>query len=117
MFDIGFQELLLISVIGLLIMGPERLPGAIRTTSLWLGRLRQGFQQIKHDIEQEVGVDDIKQQLHNESVLKALDEQKNSILGSADDIKSDIDKLQHDISDAVNSDAVHPEPDTPRKSS
>ena len=41
MFDIGFAELLLIAVVGLLVIGPERLPSAIRTTSLWLGRLRR----------------------------------------------------------------------------
>ena len=38
MFDIGFSELLLIAIIGLLVLGPERLPTAIRTASLWLGR-------------------------------------------------------------------------------
>ena len=40
MFDIGFAELLMIAVLGLLILGPVRLPTAIRTVSLLLGRLR-----------------------------------------------------------------------------
>ena len=43
MFDIGFAELLLIAVLGLLVLGPERLPTAVRTISLWLGRLREAL--------------------------------------------------------------------------
>jgi sec-independent protein translocase protein TatB len=79
MFDIGFTELLVIAVLGLLILGPERLPGAIRTSSLWLERLRRSFNDIRSEIEKEVGADEIRRQLHNESVLASLKETKNSI--------------------------------------
>ncbi len=74
MFDIGFFELLLIGVVSLLVMGPERLPGAIRTTSLWLGRLRRSFNAIKADIEKEIGADEIRRQIHNDGILKELEE-------------------------------------------
>lgn len=74
MFDIGFLELLIIAIIGLLVLGPERLPGAVRTASLWLGRLRRSFNDLKRDIEREVGADEIRRQLHNEQVLKSLKE-------------------------------------------
>ena len=47
MFDIGFSELLLIGVIGLLVLGPERLPTAVRTASLWIGRIRRQFNEIR----------------------------------------------------------------------
>ena len=56
MFDIGFAELLLIAIVGLLVIGPEQLPGTIRTISLWLGRLRRSFNEIKSDIEREIGI-------------------------------------------------------------
>jgi len=46
MFDIGFAELLLIGVVGLLVLGPERLPGAVRTVSLWVGRLRRSRRRL-----------------------------------------------------------------------
>ena len=38
MFDVGFAELVIIAVVGLLVIGPERLPGAIRTGAAWLNR-------------------------------------------------------------------------------
>ena len=50
MFDIGFAELLLVSVVGLLVLGPERLPGAIRTISLWLGKLRRSFNSVRAEV-------------------------------------------------------------------
>lgn len=63
MFDIGFAELLIIAVVGLLVIGPERLPGAIRTGSAWLGRIKRGFNDIKREVEQE---------LHNDAVMQEL---------------------------------------------
>ncbi len=72
MFDIGFSELVLVAVIGLLVLGPERLPGAIRTGSLWLGRLRRSFNNIRAEIEREINADEIRQDLHNEGIMESL---------------------------------------------
>ena len=79
MFDIGFLELLVIAIIGLVVMGPERLPGAVRTGALWLGRLRRSFSQIKREIEREIDADEIRQQLYNEDILQALKESKQQL--------------------------------------
>lgn len=79
MFDIGFAELLLIAVVGLLVIGPERLPGTIRTISLWLGRFRRSFNEIRSEIEREVGADEIRRQLHNEQVMASLKESQQGI--------------------------------------
>lgn len=64
MFDIGFAELILIGVVGLLVIGPERLPGAIRTGSQWLSHFKRGFNTMKREIEQELEVDSVKKQLN-----------------------------------------------------
>ncbi len=110
MFDIGFLELLVISVVSLLIMGPERLPGAVRTATLWIGRLRRSFQNIQQEIEKEAGVNEIKQQLHNESIMKSLTESKqqleNEIKQTADPITADFSKLQHEVNSLTKSDPV-----------
>ena len=79
MFDIGFLELLVIALITLVVMGPERLPETIRTISLWIGRLKQQLAKTRQDIENEVGMDDIRHQLHNEQVLKDLGESKDQL--------------------------------------
>ena len=90
MFDIGFPELLLISVVALLVIGPEKLPQTIRTVSLWLGRMKASLSSIKAEIEAEIGTDEIRQQIHNESIMKELKESKQHIEGIVNETKSTI---------------------------
>lgn len=72
MFDIGFPELLIISLVALVVLGPERLPEALRTLGLWFGRARRSFTAVKSEIEREIGMDDVRRQLHNESIMEEM---------------------------------------------
>tara|TARA_R110001583_G_scaffold103096_1_gene250078 strand:+ start:464 stop:880 length:417 start_codon:yes stop_codon:yes gene_type:complete len=99
MFDIGFAELLVIGVLGLLVIGPERLPGTVRTVALWIGRLRRSFSDIRSEIEREVGADEIRRQLHNESVLASLKESK-------DQLNKEMNKAGEGLRDIENSIAL-----------
>ncbi|MFD1216940.1 Sec-independent protein translocase protein TatB [Microbulbifer celer] len=76
MFDIGFFELLLVGVVGLVVIGPERLPDAVRTTVRWWTQLKQTLGSAREELEREVGADDIRRELHNERVLRELQESK-----------------------------------------
>jgi sec-independent protein translocase protein TatB len=78
-FDIGFSELLLVGLVALIVFGPERLPGAVRTAGLWIGRLKRSFGAIKAEVEREIGADEIRRQLHNEQILQMERELKQSI--------------------------------------
>ncbi|ENA33102.1 MULTISPECIES: Sec-independent protein translocase protein TatB [Pseudomonas] len=69
MFGISFSELALISLVALLVLGPERLPGAARTAGLWIGRLKRSFNNIRQEVEREIGADEIRRQLHTENLL------------------------------------------------
>lgn len=86
MFGISFSELLLVGLIALLVLGPERLPGAARTAGLWIGRIKRSFNSIKEEVEREIGADEIRRQLHNERILEMEREMqavKNDILPPA----------------------------------
>ena len=72
MFDFGFSELFLLSVIVLVVLGPSRLPTVMRTCGLWLGRMRRVYQNVRQEIEREVGMDDVRRQLHNEQIMAEL---------------------------------------------
>ncbi|WP_249678268.1 Sec-independent protein translocase protein TatB [Pseudomonas abieticivorans] len=76
MFGISFSELLLVGLVALLVLGPERLPGAARTAGLWIGRLKRSFNAIKAEVEREIGADEIRRQLHNEHILSLEQEAK-----------------------------------------
>ncbi|WP_342243693.1 Sec-independent protein translocase protein TatB [Pseudomonas sp. OTU5201] len=80
MFGISFGELLLIGLIALLVLGPERLPGAARTAGLWIGRLKRSFNAIKTEVEREIGADEIRRQLHNEHIMALEKQIKESIV-------------------------------------
>lgn len=84
MFDIGFQELLLVAIVALLVLGPERLPGALRTLGLWMGRMRRSFNAVKNEIEREIGMDEIRRQLHNEAVVEELKRIERDVRSTTD---------------------------------
>ena len=69
MFDISLFEFFLAAVVALVVLGPNRLPGALRTLGLWVGRLRRSYYNVKSEIEREIGMDDVRRQLHNEQVM------------------------------------------------
>ena len=111
MFDIGFAELLLIAVVGLLVLGPERLPGAVRTTSLWVGRLRRSFSSMKQEIEREIGADEIRRQLHNESVMASLNESKDKLQHNLNSASDELRTLEQRLSPASETDPSDGEQD------
>jgi sec-independent protein translocase protein TatB len=61
MFDIGFSELLVVGVVALIVVGPERLPKVARTAGLLLGRLQRYVGQVKADISREIQLEELKQ--------------------------------------------------------
>ena len=89
MLDIGGLELMLIAVVALLVIGPERLPETLRTLGLWLGRLRRSFTSVKAEIEKEIGMDEVKRQLHNEAVMAEMKRIEEEVRTSVDDAKID----------------------------
>lgn len=60
MFDVGFSELLLIGVVALVVIGPERLPKVARTAGVLLGRMQRYVQNVKADIGREMQLDELK---------------------------------------------------------
>lgn len=99
MFDIGFMELVLVAIVALLVVGPEKLPGTIRTGALWVGRAKRSFNQVKADIEREINADEIRRQLHNESILADIEKAKKG----ADKLIADTQKELGSINEDVNS--------------
>lgn len=63
MFDIGFFELLVIGVLALLILGPERLPHAARTAGLWVGRVKRAFSSVQQEVNQQLHLEEMQRQL------------------------------------------------------
>ena len=63
MFDVGFSELLIIAVVALLVLGPQRLPHAARFAGLWVRRARAQWHSVRAELERELEVERFKQDL------------------------------------------------------
>jgi sec-independent protein translocase protein TatB len=60
MFDVGFWELVVIGVVALIVIGPERLPGVARTAGLWVGKAKHFIFSVKAEVDQELKADELK---------------------------------------------------------
>lgn len=102
MFDIGFLELIIVAIVALLVLGPERLPGAIRTTGLWVGRIRRTLSSIQEEINQELQLEELKRTIaiSEEELKKELDEVRQPFIEAAKQTEED--------RAIINSDKNHP---------
>ena len=85
----SFWELSVVIIIGLLVIGPARLPEAIKTGYTWFARIKRAVNDAKKEFEQHIGADEIRRELHNEKILKSLSELKT--------LQSDLDKSVNTI--------------------
>ena len=108
MFGISFSELLLVGLVALLVLGPERLPGAARTAGLWIGRLKRSFNAIKQEVEREIGADEIRRQLHNEHILSLEQETRKILSPVQEPAKPAQPVAEHSIAPAVETSPVAP---------
>jgi len=65
MFDMGFMELMVIGVLALLVLGPERLPKAARTMGLIIGRVRRSVSNFQEDLERQARTEELKAKLRD----------------------------------------------------
>lgn len=87
MFDIAFSELLLIAVVILLVVGPERLPKAARTLGHLVGRLQRYVETVKADVEYELRAHE----------LKSLNDLRQSIHEVEADVQQEAAQLKRDL--------------------
>ncbi|MBX2810106.1 MAG: Sec-independent protein translocase protein TatB [Cellvibrionaceae bacterium] len=115
----GFFEILVIAIIALIVVGPARMPDAVRTVALTIGRLKRSVNSARSEIEKHIGADDIRRQLHNEAVMASL---KNVQQNLAElDTTSPENNLQHQsigqhdphINQRTTTRDTSPEADTP----
>jgi sec-independent protein translocase protein TatB len=97
MFDMGFTELVVIGVVALLVLGPERLPGAVRSTSKKLSQLKSAFNNLKEELAKEVNIDELRQDDHNKAIMKQLEEGGKAIKDNLDEVRSGLSDLEYDI--------------------
>lgn len=86
MFDIGFFELVVIAVLGLLVLGPQRLPQAVRTLGLYLGRIRKMVSGIQQEVNEQLQLEEMRERLaeHEKKVRSGLLEAEQELAAEMD---------------------------------
>jgi len=89
MIEISFGKLLLLAVVALIVLGPEKLPHAARTAGLLIRRMRNGWDNVKAEVEREIQAEEIKRTLREtaESARSAHDSVRDEIRGAGQDIR------------------------------
>ena len=88
MFDIGFPELLIVALVLLLVVGPERLPEVLRTVGRVVGSARRSFDTLKAELEREVGADDLRRELHNARIMEDAKRLEEDLKGAEQSFKA-----------------------------
>jgi sec-independent protein translocase protein TatB len=101
MFDIGFSELMVIGLVALIVIGPERLPRVARTLGILAGRLQRYVADVKADINREVELDELRKM--KDSVQQAASGIENSVKSGLDSVQSELQTAENSLNTAMNS--------------
>ncbi|WP_028920155.1 Sec-independent protein translocase protein TatB [Pseudoxanthomonas suwonensis] len=110
MFDIGFGELLLIAVVALVVLGPERLPKAARFAGLWVRRARAQWYSVKAELERELEAEELKRSVQEtQAALKQAQSRLQDELGQVhtrvqeglDSAGRQLDEVRRQVEDAA----------------
>jgi sec-independent protein translocase protein TatB len=99
MFDIAFSELVIIAVVALVVIGPERLPKAARTMGHLFGRLQRYVNDVKADINREMEIDELRKL--QQQVQSTAQELQNSVTSAARDFESGVRNVESQLNDAT----------------
>lgn len=95
MFDVGFQEIVLIGIIALMVIGPERLPSVARSVGLWVGKIQRFVAGVKSDIASELKSDELR------SLLDSQEDQIRELKEMVNETRTDLERTAKTASDSI----------------
>ena len=95
MFDIGFSELLVIGVVALIVIGPEKLPRMARTVGVLAGRLQRYVADVKADINREIELEELRKM--RDSMQQAASDLQSSVQSELNKTESELNKTVEDV--------------------
>lgn len=117
MFEISFGELLIIGVVALVVLGPEKLPAVARTFGALVGRMQRFVNSVKSDIQREVdldGLNTLKQDIQDaaQTFRDRVESESRELQSTFDDVKNDLNKTGQEARDALSDQSLdEPGPD------
>jgi sec-independent protein translocase protein TatB len=95
MFDIAFTELLVIGVVALIVIGPEKLPRMARTVGVLAGRLQRYVSDVKADINREIELDELRKM--RDSMQQAATDLQSSVRSELNQTETELNRAVEDV--------------------
>jgi len=99
MFDIGFTELMVIAIVALVVIGPEKLPKVARTVGAYIGRLQRYVNDVKADINRELELDELRK--FKQTVEDTARSFESSVQAEATSAESEVNKLTQAVTEPL----------------
>lgn len=112
MFDVGFSELVLLAIVALVVLGPEKLPHAARVAGAWVGRIRRTISTVQAEIEREVSAQELKTRMEKEfgasSAVNFVQELSADLKAETSAISGEMQQTENSIAGAISERASEP---------
>lgn len=108
MFDIGLSEILIVAIVALVVLGPERLPKAARLAGFWVRKARAQWYTVKAELESEMADEELK-----ESLKASMADLKQTLSSHQEDLRHEMQSLDSDLKQTFNDQKVDPQQDMP----
>lgn len=119
MFDIGFWEIILLCIVTLVVVGPERLPRLARTAGLWIGKARRMVSEVRAEVERELRIEELKDSINRQGNVEEFKQLADRVKAINSDLRNIESDLKSEQSTAVRTTAAESSktPKTPTESS
>ena len=104
MFDVGFSELMVIAVVALIVIGPERLPRVARTMGHLFGRLQRYVNDVKADINREIELEELRK--FKSTVEDAARGFEGTVSSTVDSVQSEVSKTETELNDLTRTEDI-----------
>jgi len=99
MFGIGTGELMIIALVALIVLGPERLPKAARFAGLWIRRARAQWYSVKSELERELAAEDLKRSVRD--AQRSIEDVGTQLRDAGQRVREDLDEVRQEAGDLV----------------
>lgn len=106
MFDFGFWEMLMVVLIALVVVGPERLPGLARTAGFWVGKAKRMINDVKAEIHEELAAEELKKALDEQDLMEDVYEVIEETKKVGEDIKDEVGEAKDSAASSTEDDSA-----------
>lgn len=97
MFDFGFWEIIMIMLVALIVVGPERLPGLARTVGFWVGKAKRMVADVKVEIHEQIAAEELKKALDEQDLMEDVYEVIEETRKTGEELKQEVQQSSQEV--------------------